>query len=391
MKHSTMAGVADATGKVPVRFRRWQSGEGRLTKMESRACAALLEALPEPVLLVGAENRILMANPAAADLLGEGLEGRPVLSVIRQPDAVAAVERALAPGPGAGPGAGEGAGARHEARFVLTTPAAETTFRMVAHRLDPAVGLEGVLISFLDVSHIEEAEQMRRDFIANVSHELRSPLTVLAGFIETLQGTARDDSAARERFLAIMADEAQRMNRLVADLLSLSKVEANERIRPRETVVLAEAVRATLAALRPQIEQFDIALSLEDGIGEAALLGDRDQLVQVFHNLVENAIKYGGPGARVGVALHSHDRWPGMPGEVLTVAVTDSGEGIDPIHLPRLTERFYRVDNHRSRQMGGTGLGLAIVKHIVNRHRGRLSVESRRGQGSTFMVILPRT
>lgn len=232
---------------------------------------------------------------------------------------------------------------------------------------------------------------MRRDFVANVSHELRSPLTVLSGFIETLQGSARDDAEARARFLAIMQQEAQRMNRLVGDLLSLSKVEANERIRPREQVAMGDVLRTTLAALRPQIEENGIAVDFDDRGGGATLLGDRDQLVQVFHNLIENAIKYGGAGGRVGLALRAHDRWPGFTGPVLAVAVSDNGEGIDPIHIPRLTERFYRIDSHRSRQMGGTGLGLAIVKHIVNRHRGRLGIESTRGQGTTFLVVLPRS
>jgi two-component system phosphate regulon sensor histidine kinase PhoR len=342
--------------------------------------AALLAALPEPALLVGDDKRIRLANPAASELLGAGLEGQGALLVIRQPEPVAALERALVGAPGE----------RQEARYLLTSAAAETLYRMVVHRLPEAHGLGGVLVSFLDISHVEEAEQMRRDFVANVSHELRSPLTVLSGFIETLQGPARDDPAARERFLGIMAQEARRMNRLVADLLSLSRLEANERVRPRERVVLAEVLRTTLAALRPLIEESGIRLEYDDATADAGLLGDRDQLVQVFHNLIENAIKYGGAGGRVTITLRSHPRWPGIVGPALSVVVTDEGEGIDPIHLPRLTERFYRVDSHRSRQMGGTGLGLAIVKHIVNRHRGRLSIDSERGRGSSFMVILPQ-
>ena len=183
------------------------------------------------------------------------------------------------------------------------------------------------------------------------------------------------------------------MNGLVADLLSLSKVEASERVRPREQVRLGDVIRTTLAALRPQIEDSGLQVAFDEDTADSTLLGERDQLVQVFHNLIENAVKYGGAGGTGGtvrIALQAHARWPGLPAEVVTVAVSDSGEGIDPIHIPRLTERFYRVDSHRSRQMGGTGLGLAIVKHIVNRHRGRLVIESERGRGSTFMVILPR-
>ena len=343
-------------------------------------CIALLGGVPEPVLLVDGDNRIRLANPAAHDLLGPDLEGQSALLAIRQPEPVAALERAARAAPGT----------RCEARYTLTTPAAETTYRMVAHRLDASDELSGVLVSFLDISHIEEAEQMRRDFVANVSHELRSPLTVLSGFIETLQGTARDDVEARTRFLEIMAQEARRMNRLVGDLLSLSKVEANERVRPREAVCMADVIRTSLAALRPQIEENGIRVTLTGAEDDTRLQGDRDQLVQVVHNLVENAIKYGGAGGTVRLALARRASWPGFFGEVLTLSVSDEGEGIDPIHLPRLTERFYRVDSHRSRQMGGTGLGLAIVKHIVNRHRGRLSIESERGRGSTFLMVLPR-
>ena len=354
------------------------------TRPDDRARpAALLDGLPEPVLLVGDDNRIRIANPAATELLGPRLEGQGALLVIRQPEAVQALQRAAAADPGQ----------RFEARVTHNSPAGETTYRMVAHRLSPdddgAGTGAGVLVSFLDISHVEEAEQMRRDFVANVSHELRSPLTVLSGFIETLQGPARNDPAAQERFLDIMAQEARRMNRLVADLLSLSKVEANERVRPREQVVLGDVLRTTLAALRPQLEENAIRLQIDDDTAGASVPGDRDQLVQVVQNLVENAVKYGLAGGEVVIRLRSHSRWPGFPDAVLSLAVTDRGEGIDPIHVPRLTERFYRVDSHRSRQMGGTGLGLAIVKHIVNRHRGRLVIESERGKGSTFMVILP--
>lgn len=362
-----------------------QSGAGLTGPLAP--CAALLAAVPEPLLLVGDDRRIRMANPAAAELLGPQLEGRAALLAIRQPEAVAALEAALA----------SPEGSRREARFVLTTPAAEITYRLVAHRLatatsaaEPGPQPSGVLISFFDVSHVEEAEQMRRDFVANVSHELRSPLTALSGFIETLQGPARDDPEARSRFLEIMAQEARRMNGLVADLLSLSKVEANERVRPSTRVALADVIRTTLAALRPQIEESGLRLEFHDRTADSYLPGDRDQLVQVFHNLIENAIKYGGTGGEVTIELAAHPRWQGFLSEVLTVSVQDRGEGIDPIHIPRLTERFYRVDSHRSRQMGGTGLGLAIVKHIVNRHRGRLLIESRRGEGCCFTVILPR-
>lgn len=348
------------------------------------ATAALVEALPEPVLVVGPDRRIEQANAAARELFGPALEGAQVFSCIRQPEGTAALEqgfRALVD-PAAPPGP-------FEATKLMTTAMTERTWRMQVAALRGAPGQGRLVVSLRDISHVEEAEQQRRDFVANVSHEMRSPLTVLVGFIETLRGPARDDAAARDRFLDIMDREAQRMTRLVADLLSLSKVESDEKIRPRGQVSLSEVLRATLAALRPQIEAAGIAVILDDAAATAPIPGDRDQLVQVFHNLVENALKYGAAGQRIEIVVTRIDQLPGMAGPALRIAVTDHGEGIDPIHLPRLTERFYRVDGHRSRQLGGTGLGLAIVKHIVNRHRGRLSIRSARGEGSTFTVILP--
>ena len=341
--------------------------------------AAVLSGIPEPVVLAGPDNRILAANRAATDALGPGLTGQPVHAVFRQPEALAALDRAAA------------TGEETQARLNLPTRSFDAIYRMTVHPCSPAGGGAGLtVISLADVGHIEEAEQIRRDFVANMSHELRSPLTVLTGFIETLKGPARNDAEARARFLAIMEGEAQRMNRLIGDLLQLSRVEANQRVRPRDPVDVAEVVRATLTALRPQIEDRRLVAGFEAPQGALSVPGDRDQLVQVFHNLVENAIKYGGAGGGVWIAARIEPRLVGFSGPVVVVEVADRGEGIDPMHLPRLTERFYRVDSHRSRAMGGTGLGLAIVKHIVQRHRGRLSIRSARGEGSCFTVFLPQ-
>ena len=345
-------------------------------------CGALLDAMPDPALLVAADRRILLANPAARELFGGPLEGGLVSACIRQPEPAAAVERARAdlaqprPRP-------------QEARMLHATASRESVLRVSVVPLDARIGVPSVLVILHDISHVEEAEQQRRDFVANVSHEMRSPLTVLSGFIETLKGPAKGDMAATAQFLDIMEREAQRMTRLVSDLLSLSRVEAEEKVRPRSPVSLSEVLAATLAALRPQIEEAGLAVEFADLPGAPPIPGDRDQLVQVFHNLVENALKYGASGGRIEIRLDQIDSLPGFAGPVLKVQVRDHGDGIDPIHIPRLTERFYRVDGHRSRSMGGTGLGLAIVKHIVNRHRGRLGIRSNRGEGSTFTVTLP--
>jgi two-component system, OmpR family, phosphate regulon sensor histidine kinase PhoR len=343
--------------------------------------SSVLEALPEPVLVVGPDRRIETSNTAARELFGPGIDGAQVLSCIRQPEATGALElgfRALLdadapPGP-------------FEATKLMTSAVGETTWRMRVSVVRGPQGGGRLVVSLRDVSHVEEAEQQRRDFVANVSHEMRSPLTVLLGFIETLRGPARNDATARDQFLVIMEREAQRMTRLVADLLSLSKVEGDERIRPRTPVSVSEVLNATIAALRPQIDSARLTVTLDDAAASDPVPGDRDQLVQVFHNLVENAIKYGAGGGRIQIQTQ---RLETAPGPALRICVTDYGEGIDPIHIPRLTERFYRVDGHRSREMGGTGLGLAIVKHIIARHRGRLNIRSSRGDGSSFVVLLP--
>jgi two-component system phosphate regulon sensor histidine kinase PhoR len=250
-------------------------------------------------------------------------------------------------------------------------------------------GRSGVLAAFEDITDMEQAGQMRRDFVANVSHELRTPLTALLGFIETLKGAAREDPVARARFLDIMEREAERMNRLVRDLLSLSRVEAEERVRPTERIDIVAHLGLAVAALRQVADQAGVTVELVGEAGPVVVLADPDQMTQVFQNLIENAVKYGGSGGIVTVRVTREERDISLRGPAVRIDVIDKGEGIDAIHLPRLTERFYRVDSHRSREQGGTGLGLAIVKHIVNRHRGRFRIDSEKGSGSTFSVILP--
>ncbi|MGG7646359.1 ATP-binding protein [Rhodovulum sp. YNF3179] len=346
--------------------------------MDLNQLNSVLAGLPHPLLVVDSENRIRIANDAARELLGSEPAERNYVAVIRQPGALDCIENAL----------------RHrrrsEGRFMRAGASTETTYRMVAIPLDRArSGLSGVIVSFEDISHVEEAEQMRRDFVANVSHELRSPLTALAGFIETLRGAARNDEAARDRFLTIMEREANRMNRLVSDLLSLTKVEVNERVRPRDLVDVIALIRSTIAALRPLAESAGAEIDLLAECDTATVAGDPDQLTQVISNLIENGLKYGASGGVVRVEARIVQHFAGFRGPALRIDVIDRGEGIDPVHIPRLTERFYRVDSHRSREKGGTGLGLAIVKHIINRHRGRFQIQSERGHGSTFSVILP--
>jgi two-component system, OmpR family, phosphate regulon sensor histidine kinase PhoR len=243
-----------------------------------------------------------------------------------------------------------------------------------------------VLMTFHDLTPLRRVEEMRADFVANASHELRTPLAALSGFIETLQGSARDDAKARERFLVIMQEQARRMARLIDDLLSLSRIELNAHRRPDSSVDLAPIVRQVVDGLQTLARDRGVSVQV-NGASVLTVPGDRDELVRVFENLVENALKYGAAGKRVDISLTEGKSPEGEP-EAL-VGVRDYGPGIAPEHLPRLTERFYRVDVTESRAQGGTGLGLALVKHILNRHRGRLLIESVPGAGAMFTVRLP--
>ncbi|QUJ77983.1 PAS domain-containing protein [Sulfitobacter albidus] len=334
----------------------------------------VIAALPHPALAIGRDEQIIAINEAAQKLLGTPAQGRHFITILRQPSVVEAVERVMA------------GSARAVAQYLTIERGNDVTYEVNASRIDSA----GVVIaSFQDVTHVAAAGQMRRDFVANVSHELRTPLTALTGFIETLQGPARDDTAARDRFLDIMSKEAGRMNRLVGDLLSLSRVEAEERVRPTELCDLTAILGTTIRNLNPLAVEADVRLRPDLPDAAVTLIGDTDQLLQVFTNLIENAIKYGGSGKNVHISLAQHDRIDALRAPGVVVSVRDEGPGIDAQHLPRLTERFYRADSHRSRALGGTGLGLAIVKHILNRHRGRLRVSSTVGEGTEFKVLLP--
>lgn len=345
--------------------------------MTSNDLIPILGGLSVAVLLVGGGRRIVFANAAAIDRFGKGLVGQDLVRAVRHPECLKALDEVL-----------DGA-ERAKATMVQQAPLPVTLQIWVAG-LGPD-GPDGAraVISFEDISHVLEAEQMRSDFVANVSHELRSPLTSLSGFIETLKGAARDDEDARLRFLNLMEGEAQRMNRLISDLLSLSKVEANERVRPIGAVDISQLLQRVIKILEAQASRISGRIRLERPDDLPAVAGEEDELVQVFQNLIENALKYGAADGEVVVAISVVETSAGFTGPVLSVAVRDHGEGIAAHHIPRLTERFYRIDTGRSRDTGGTGLGLAIVKHIIHRHRGRLQISSESGNGSTFTVLLP--
>ncbi len=363
----------------------------------------LVERLPDPVLVVEgdpdepAARRVIFANQAANALFPLKLQGARLVTAIRHPEVLEAVDEALL-------------GAAGEA-LMETGGAQERVWSVQTRPLGEGAGGRLAVITLRDETDVRRAERMRVDFLANASHELRTPLASLSGFIETLRGHARDDEGAREKFLGIMQAQAERMARLIDDLLSLSRIELNEHIAPAGRVELALAATDVLDALAPLVGEKAVEVETRyPPRGEATIEGDRDQILQVAQNLIENAIKYAPAGGRLlvevtapapdestapprdpaatRIALLTPDRPQGRRYAVLRV--TDTGPGIPRDRLPRLTERFYRVEGQKSGgERAGTGLGLAIVKHIVNRHRGGMAVESAEGRGASFVVWLP--
>jgi two-component system phosphate regulon sensor histidine kinase PhoR len=320
-------------------------------------------------------GHVLFCNTPARGLFAALREGSHIASVIRIPEFLDAVSAAPLLG-----------------RVVTVTyaervPVGRRMAATVAPLLRGSEPDSNILVLLRDLTEIERINQMRADFIANASHELRTPLASLRGFIETLQGSAKDDPKARERFLAIMAEQASRMTRLIDALLSLSRVEMNAHVPPSGLVNLNDVLDHVRDTLEPLARESGGNLKVGRFPRPAIVRGDRDELVQVFQNLVQNALRYGAKGGEVRLEP-KHTPPLGRQLGRYAIAVIDHGPGIAPEHLPRLTERFYRIDVASSREKGGTGLGLAIVKHILNRHRGELVVTSRPGKGSTFTVVL---
>jgi len=334
---------------------------------------SVFDNLPEPVLVLGERRVVLSVNRAAKDLLGDVAENTDLALVLRQPAVLAVADAALA-------------GENPKPLEITFGGTAGHVFEVRAAPIGKG-GANRAVLTLHDTTRERRAEGMRADFVANVSHELRSPLASLLGFVETLLGPARDDEEARDRFLGIMQGEAERMTRLIDDLLSLARVEADEHIQPRDCIVTAELLGRVVDIVQVRAAKHDMTIELSIPGGLPDIMGDSDQMTQVFQNLTDNAVKYGRAGTTVKILATSAS----LPGGVQAVAVNviDQGDGIPKADVPRLTERFYRVDKARSRSLGGTGLGLAIVKHIVGRHRGRLEVESVEDQGNTFRVILP--
>jgi two-component system phosphate regulon sensor histidine kinase PhoR len=342
------------------------TGSSDIAALRSSLISSFVTASPNPAIALDREFRVVAFNEGARAIAPTLRANEPALLTLRMPELVEAIRRAAASG---------------EPQQI------ELTERLPPERwfevfVTPMRGQNLTLVTFNDRTALRRTEEMRADFVANASHELRTPLAALLGFIETLQGPAREDAEARERFLGIMQNQATRMARLIDDLLSLSRVELNAHLRPSTPVELVAIVRQVVDGLQTLARDRGVEINTVAAEAPLVVLGARDELIRALENLVENALKYGAAGKRVDISLTRH-------GGEARIAVRDYGPGISPEHLPRLTERFYRVDVADSRSQGGTGLGLALVKHVLNRHGGRLSIESLRGNGATFTAHLP--
>jgi two-component system phosphate regulon sensor histidine kinase PhoR len=366
-----------------------------ITSLASGAGRDILNELPDPLIVLDGTGRILFCNKGAEVLTGPQAVGKHVATMLRSATLVTAIDEVLK------------GGAAHSVEYALPVPVernysafitpieADAITGAMSGAMSSGPGAMNaasrrrarlVLVALRDVTEVRRVEDMRVDFVAFASHELKTPLASLSGFIDTLRGHAKDDPVAQERFLEIMAEQADRMRRLIDDLLSLSRIELREHVRPDNVVDLLGVVSDVTDGLTHLAQQNGVEISVTSPAILPRVRGDREELGQVVQNLVDNALRYGRAGKRVDVTL-APDMRGGKP--MVRLSVRDFGGGISREHLPRLTERFYRVDAAASRAKGGTGLGLAIVKHIVNRHQGALAIDSELGEGSTFSVLIP--
>jgi two-component system, OmpR family, phosphate regulon sensor histidine kinase PhoR len=337
---------------------------------------AVLAGMPDPVVALDRHGDVVALNARASAIAPALRRGEPVSLALRVPEVLDSIRHAVA------------TGSSQRVEFFERVPV-DRWYEAIVTPIALAGAPPGVLVlvAFHDLTPLRRVEEMRADFIANASHELRTPLAALSGFIETLRGSAREDPVARERFLGIMQAQANRMARLIDDLLSLSRIELNAHLRPDKQVDLVAIMRQVADSLQTLARDRGVEISVKAPPDQLIVLGDRDELMRVFENLIENALKYAASGKKVDIVLATADASKGA--REAMVEVRDYGPGIAPEHLPRLTERFYRVDVSESRAQGGTGLGLALVKHILNRHGGRLTIESVAGKGAVFTAHLP--
>jgi two-component system phosphate regulon sensor histidine kinase PhoR len=350
-----------------------------INPVEAAAVSAVVSGMPDPAVLLDRAGRVIHLNAAAAQLAPALRKNELAQFALRSPDIITALREAIAT-------------AEPRRTTYLDHVPVDRWMELIVTPVSVPTAFGGsdycMLMTFHDQTPLRRVEEMRADFVANASHELRTPLAALSGFIDTLQGPAKDDAKARERFLGIMHAQATRMARLIDDLLSLSRVELSAHVRPDTLVDIVPIIRQVADGLEPLAGERQVQIEIDLPATPVVIAGDREELLRLFENLIENALKYGASGGKVMVSLTSAAS-PDGAGEV-RVVVRDFGPGIAPEHLPRLTERFYRVDVGDSRAQGGTGLGLSLVKHIVNRHRGRLLIESVLKNGATFTACFPQ-
>ena len=352
---------------------------GVVRPVEAAAVSAVVSGMPDPAVLLDRAGRVIHLNAAAAQLATALRKNELAQFALRSPEIVTALREAIATTETRRASYLDQGLVDRWMELVVTPVPMPTTFG----------GTEKcMLLTFHDQTPLRRVEEMRADFVANASHELRTPLAALSGFIDTLQGPAKEDAKARERFLSIMHAQATRMARLIDDLLSLSRVELSAHVRPESSVDIVPIIRQVADGLEPLARERQVEIEIELPQAPVTIAGDREELLRLFENLIENALKYGAEGGRVIVSLKEAAGADGAP--EVRVMVKDFGPGIAPEHLPRLTERFYRVDVGDSRAQGGTGLGLSLVKHILNRHRGRLLIESVPRNGATFTACFPQ-
>ena len=350
-----------------------------INPVDAPAVSAIVAGMPDPAVLLDRAGRVIHLNAAAAQLAPALRRNELAQFALRSPEIISALRAAIA------------TSEPRRASYLDHVPVDRWMELIITPVPVPTVfgGVDKcMLMTFHDQTPLRRVEEMRADFVANASHELRTPLAALSGFIDTLQGPAKDDPKARERFLSIMHVQATRMARLIDDLLSLSRVELSAHVRPDTLTDLVPILRQVEDGLEPLARERQVAVDIQLPDGPVMIAGDREELMRLFENLIENALKYGASGGRVIVSLTSAMSGEGIP--EIRVMVRDFGPGIAPEHLPRLTERFYRVDVGDSRSQGGTGLGLSLVKHILIRHRGRLLIESVPRNGATFTACFPQ-
>jgi two-component system phosphate regulon sensor histidine kinase PhoR len=347
--------------------------------VDAAAVSAVVAGMPDPAVLLDRAGRVIHLNAAAAQLAPALRKNELAQFALRSPEIITALREAIATTEPRRATYLDHVPVDRWMELIITPVPVPTTFGGTD---------KCMLMTFHDQTPLRRVEEMRADFVANASHELRTPLAALSGFIDTLQGPAKDDAKARERFLTIMHTQATRMARLIDDLLSLSRVELSAHVRPDTMADIVPIIRQVADGLEPLARERQVVVDIDLPEGPVAIAGDREELLRVFENLIENALKYGASGGRIIVSLTSALSSEGAA--EVRVMVRDFGPGIAPEHLPRLTERFYRVDVGDSRAQGGTGLGLSLVKHILNRHRGRLLIESVPRNGATFTACFPQ-